>query len=76
MKVVVYSSPTCPWCYKAKDYLRENNISFIEKDISKDYAAAIEMMRKSKQQGVPVLDINGDIIVGFDKENINRLLGL
>lgn len=76
MDVVVYTSPTCPWCYKAKDYLRKNKVNFVEKDVSKDFMAAMEMVNKSRQRGVPVIDINGNIVVGFDKESIDNLLNL
>ncbi|MBU3203008.1 glutaredoxin domain-containing protein [Clostridium algidicarnis] len=76
MNITVYSTETCPWCIKVKEYLRENKISFNEKDINLDRNAAIEMMSKSGQGGVPVLDIDGKIIVGFDKENIDKVLSL
>lgn len=59
-----------------KDYLKSKNISFTEKDVSKDENAAIEMINKSGQRGVPVIDINGEIVVGFDQESIDRILGL
>lgn len=59
-----------------KDYLRDNNIVFEEKNVGEDRAAAMEMIRKSGQQGVPVLDIEGNIIVGFDREGIDKILGL
>jgi glutaredoxin 3 len=59
-----------------KDYLRSNNITFTEQDVSKDDKAAMEMINKSGQRGVPVIDINGEIIVGFDQESIDRILGL
>lgn len=59
-----------------KDYLKSKNISFAEKDVSKDENAAIEMINKSGQRGVPVIDINGEIVVGFDQESIDRILGL
>lgn len=59
-----------------KDYLRSNNISYIEKDVIKDQKAAVEMINKSGQRGVPVIDIDGNIVVGFDKDNIDRILGL
>ena len=75
-KVIVYSTPTCPWCNVAKRYLRENNIQFEEKDVSANREAAEEMIAKSHQRGVPVLDINGKIIIGFDKEAIDKALGL
>ncbi len=76
MDVIVYSTPSCPWCVKAKDYLDSKNISYTDYDVAKNYDKALEMVRKSGQQGVPVLDINGNIIVGFDKPNIDKLLGL
>jgi glutaredoxin len=59
-----------------KDYLRSNNVSFTEQDVSKDEKAAMEMINKSGQRGVPVIDINGEIVVGFDQESIDRILGL
>ena len=75
-KVTVYSTPTCPWCTKAKNYLKENDIEFTDKDVSVDQAGAMEMIRKSNQRGVPVIDIDGTILIGFDKPNIDRLLKL
>lgn len=72
--VVVYSTPTCPWCSRVKDYLKSNSVNFKEVDVSKDMMGAMEMIRKSGQRGVPVLDINGNIVVGFDKNSIDRLL--
>jgi glutaredoxin 3 len=59
-----------------KDYLRSNNVSFTEQDVSKDEKAAMEMINKSGQRGVPVIDISGEIVVGFDQESIDRILGL
>lgn len=74
--VKIYSTPTCPWCTRAKQYLASKNIPYTDYDVSKDRNAAMEMIRKSGQQGVPVLDIDGNIVVGFDKERIDSLLGL
>lgn len=74
MTVKVYSTPTCPWCTVAKKYLTSKNINFQEVDVSKNREAASEMVKKSGQRGVPVLDINGSIIVGFDQNRIDRLL--
>lgn len=73
-KVIVYSTPTCPYCHAAKDFLKENKIEFQDVDVSKDQARAQEMIEKSGQMGVPVLDINGTIIVGYDKEAIKKAL--
>ena len=75
-RVKVYSTTACPYCVRAKQFLRENNIIFQDIDVSSDQAAADDMIRKSGQMGVPVLDIDGQIIVGFDKERIKQALGL
>ncbi len=74
--VKVYSTPTCPWCNRVKEYLREKNVDFVDYDVSTDREMAIEMIKKSGQRGVPVLDIQGNIIIGFDQYNIDRLLNL
>jgi glutaredoxin-like YruB-family protein len=75
-KVEVYSTPTCPFCIRAKQFLRENNVMFTDIDVSKDQDKAEEMIEKSGQMGVPVIDVDGQIIVGFDKEKIKSVLGL
>jgi len=74
--ITIYTTPSCIWCKRAKSYLNENKISFEEKDVSVDREAAYAMINKSGQRGVPVLDINGTIIIGFDQVNIDKLLGL
>jgi glutaredoxin-like YruB-family protein len=74
--VKVYSTPTCPWCIRAKQFLKENNVVFQDVDVSSDKQAADEMMQKTGQMGVPVIDIEGQIIVGFDKEKIKQALGI
>ncbi len=75
-KVTVYSTATCPYCIRAKQFLKENNIAFQDFDVSADQEKAQEIIQKSGQMGVPVLDIGGEIIVGFDKERIKKALGL
>lgn len=75
-KVIVYSTPVCPYCELAKRFLKENGIEYIEYNVAADREKAKEMYMKSGQLGVPVLDINGEIIVGFNKEAIARALGL
>ena len=75
-KVIVYSTPTCPYCQASKEFLKENKIEYKEIDVSKDQAAAQEMIEKSGQMGVPVIDIDGTIIVGYDKEAIKKALKL
>lgn len=75
-KVIVYSTSTCPWCIRVKQFLNENNIPFENYDVSSDQAKAEEMIQKTGQMAVPVVDIDGEIILGFDKERIKQALGL
>ena len=75
-RVIVFSTPTCTYCNMAKKYFRQNKIWFRDVDVSRDQTAARDMVRRSGQMGVPVIDIGGKIIVGFDKPKINQLLGL
>ena len=72
--VKVYSTPGCPYCITLKMFLKEHNIEFENIDVSKDEKAVEEMVEKSGQMGVPVIEIDGAIIVGFDKEQISKLL--
>ncbi|MFL0252477.1 glutaredoxin family protein [Clostridium neuense] len=72
--VKVYSTPTCPWCSKAKSYLKSKNIDFEDLNVQEDLNAREEMLNLSKQSGVPVINIDGNIIVGFDKPAIDNLL--
>lgn len=74
MKVKVYTTPTCPWCKVAKQYLEDKKIEFEEYNVAIDHDKAIEMVNKSGQRSVPVLDIDGNIIIGFDKEAINKII--
>lgn len=73
-KVTVYSTPTCPWCHKTKEFLKENNIPFQDVDVAADHKAAQQMIEKSGQMGVPVIDVDGQIIVGFDKNSLRKAL--
>ena len=75
-KVIVYSTPTCPYCVTLKDFLKENNVEFDDIDVAADPARADEMIKKSGQMGVPVIDINGTVVIGFDKEKISELLNI
>jgi glutaredoxin-like YruB-family protein len=74
--VLVYSTPTCPWCIRTKQFLKDSNVAFQEFDVSTNQAAAEEMIKKSGQMGVPVLDIEGVIIIGFDRGKIKESLGI
>jgi glutaredoxin 3 len=75
-RVIVFSTPTCSYCNMAKQYFRRNKIRFKDVDVSRDPAAARDLVRRTGQMGVPVIDINGKLIVGFDKPQINRLLDI
>lgn len=74
--VYVYTTPTCPWCTTTKNYLKKHGIRFTEIDVASDQNAAQAMVSKSGQQGVPQVEINGEMIVGFDQNRINRLLDI
>jgi len=74
MKVAVYSTPTCPYCRMTKEYLKEKEAEFEDFDVSSDQEKAAEMIGKSGQMGVPVIEINGKIIVGFNREKIDEAL--
>lgn len=74
MSVKIYCTPSCPYCIMAKKYLESKNVKYEEFDVSEDRDAAREMISKSGQRGVPVLDIYGEIVIGFDKEKIDSLL--
>lgn len=76
MNILIYSTTTWPWCTKVKSYLDSKSMAYTDYDVAKDREKAIEMVNKSGQQGVPVLDINGTIVVGFDQGKIDKLLGL
>ena len=69
-KVKIYSTPTCPWCIRAKTFLKNKRVDFEDIDVSRNREASRELVEKSGQMGVPVLDIDGKIIVGFDQEAI------
>ena len=73
-KVIVYSTPSCPWCVRAKDYLKRKGVEFEDVNVGANQARAQEMINKSGQMGVPVLDIGGKIIVGFDQCAIDAAL--
>ncbi len=74
MNITVYSTPTCPYCKLAKEYLKEKKIDFKDIDVSADSSAANEMVKKSGQMGVPVIDISGQIIVGWNKTALEEAL--
>lgn len=75
-KVMIYSTPACPHCIRTKQFLRDNGVDFEDIDVSSDRDRVEEMVKKSGQMGVPVLDIEGKIIVGFDSDAISEALAL
>ena len=75
-QVKIYSTPTCPYCKMAKAFLKENNVQFTDINVADDEQAAKEMVDKSGQMGVPVIDVEGEIIVGLDKGKLKNALGL
>lgn len=75
-KVQIYSTPTCHFCNMAKDYFKENNVSYEEYNVATDMEKRREMMDKSGQMGVPVIYIDNQMVLGFDKPKIQQLLGL
>jgi glutaredoxin 3 len=74
MSVTVYTTPTCPYCHMVKQFLSQQSIPFVEKDVSVDRAAAMEMVQRTGQQGVPVTQIDGQFVVGFDRPRLEQLL--
>jgi len=74
--VIIYSTPTCVYCHKAMDFFKQHNIAFTEKDVYADAAARDEMVAKTGQLAVPVIDIGGKIVIGFDRMQIAQLLGV
>lgn len=73
-KVVIYSTPTCPYCKRAKEYFSRKGISYTDIDVAQDREKAKEMTEKSGQMSVPVIIIDGEIVVGFDQSRLDKLL--
>ena len=74
--ITIYSTPTCGYCRMAKEYLKSKNVPYTDVDVSLDRARAEEMIRKSGQFGVPVIDVDGKIIIGFDKRKLDQYAGI
>ena len=74
--VTIYTTPSCVYCRMAKEYFKQNNIQYAEHNVAVDMKAQEEMIAKSHQLGVPVIDIEGEIFVGFDKKGIAKALGV
>jgi len=73
-KIIIYSTPSCPYCILAKEFFKKNDIEYIDYNVAEDIEKREEMIKKSGQMGVPVIDINGEIIIGFDKPRLSELL--
>lgn len=74
--VIVYRTKSCPWCHLAEEFLKYNKIKFKSIDVGENQKEAMKMVEKSRQMGVPVIDVNGKIIIGFDKTALKKALGL
>lgn len=74
--ITIYSTPTCVYCRLAKEFFKQNNIVYKEYNVAEDDKARDEMFQKSNQMGVPVIDIDGEIFVGFDKDGLKVALGM
>lgn len=75
-KVTIYTTPTCVYCKMAKAFFAQNNVSYEEKNVMTDMKAREEMVNKSQQMGVPVIDVDNNIVVGFDQKTLEQLLGI
>lgn len=73
-KVVIYSTPTCPYCKRAKDYLSRKGIAYVDYNVAVDRERAREMIQKSGQMGVPVITVDGKVVVGFNQTWLDKLL--
>jgi glutaredoxin 3 len=74
--VTIYSTPTCTYCNAAKEFFKTNNVAFESFDVATDLAKRQEMIEKSGQMGVPVIFVDNELVVGFDKERLSELLGI
>lgn len=74
--VTIYTTPTCVYCRMAKEFFKKNNVAYEEHNVAEDDKAREEMVKKSRQLGVPVIDVNGEIFVGFDQSGLKKALGI
>ena len=74
--VIIYTTPTCVYCKAAEEFFQEHNVQYEEKDVAQDEQAREDMIQKSGQLGVPVIDVNGEIVIGFDRAKLAELLGI
>ena len=76
MNIKIYSTPTCPYCHMLKEYLEEKGFEYTDVNVAEDLKAREEMVEKSGQMGVPVADFDGEIVVGFNRERVDQILGI
>jgi len=76
MKVKVYTTPTCPWCVRVKEFLKKHGIEFEEINVAENKEALIYMVKNTQQMGVPVTEIDGKFVIGFDEKKLKELLKL
>ena len=76
LKIEIYSTPTCGFCKQAKEFLTENNIPFVDYNVATDAEKRNELVEKSGQMGVPVIDVDGQIMVGYDRATLAKLVGI
>jgi len=72
--VIIYSTPSCGWCVRAKEYFKEHEVNYTEKDVAANEVSRAEMLEKSGQMGVPVIDVEGEIVIGFNETRLAELL--
>lgn len=75
-KVTIYTTPWCVYCKMAKKYFADNKVEYTERDVAEDVKARDEMIKKTGQMGVPVIDIDGELTIGFDQQRLKQLLGV
>lgn len=75
-KITIYSTPTCHFCHMAKDFLKANNVEYTEYDVASNLEKRQEMIEKSQQMGVPVITVDNELLVGFDKGRLAKLVGI
>jgi len=75
MEIMIYTTPTCPYCRMAKEYLDKKGVKYTNMDVAGSREKAQEMIKKSGQMGVPVIEVDGNIIIGFDQEALDKALG-
>lgn len=74
--VTIYTTPTCVYCKMAKEFFTKNSVSYTERDVAADASARDDMIKRSGQMGVPVIDVDGQLVIGFDKDKLVQLLGV